>query len=380
MITFRVRNAQQALPTVLAALFEEGRPRNSRNGPVLVFDGPVCIEYERPLERVIFHPRRDANPFLHFFEALWMLAGRNDLAFVSQFLKNMKNYSDDGRTLHGGYGPRWRSHWEGRDQISIAIQMLRENPDSRRVVVAMWDPRCDLYRVSKDLPCNTHIYFSVRDPAPEGELDMTVCNRSNDLVWGALGANVVHMSMLQEYVAACLRRPVGRYWQFANNLHGYLSTAEPLRSSVGPMRTEDGETPNDPYIGALSPRGMFDPDTEKRTWDRDLALFMEAGVESYGYEDTFFSRVAKPLLAGHLAYRKKDWGAAQQAIAQCAAADWRRAAREWVERRRLANASKPPARGRGRGSGAGTTPPQLPARPPTRYRRRAARRAREKEQ
>ena len=63
----------------------------------------------------------------------------------------------------------------------------------------MWDAKQDLSHrnESKDLPCNTHVYFSIR----EGFLDMTVCNRSNDLIWGCCGANAVHMSFLQEYVA-----------------------------------------------------------------------------------------------------------------------------------------------------------------------------------
>ena len=38
---------------------------------------------------------------------------------------------------------------------------------------------------SKDVPCNTHAYFAIN---AEGSLDLTVCNRSNDLVWGCLGA------------------------------------------------------------------------------------------------------------------------------------------------------------------------------------------------
>ena len=49
----------------------------------------------------------------------------------------------------------------------------------------------------EEIPCNTAIYFKVR----EGKLNMTVSNRSNDVIWGTFGANVVHMSILQEYVA-----------------------------------------------------------------------------------------------------------------------------------------------------------------------------------
>ena len=44
------------------------------------------------------------------------------------------------------------------------------------------------------------------------KLCMTVCNRSNDMLWGAYGANVVHMSMLQEFVALFSKFTDGRLY------------------------------------------------------------------------------------------------------------------------------------------------------------------------
>jgi thymidylate synthase len=111
------------------------------------------------------------------------------------------------KSLWGAYGFRWKKYWN-KDQIKIVIGMLKENPYDRRAVLQMWDPHEDLARKGKDVPCNTHIYFKIR----EGKLCMTVCNRSNDMLWGAYGANVVHMSMLQEYVAHCLGPTYGRVY------------------------------------------------------------------------------------------------------------------------------------------------------------------------
>ena len=71
----------------------------------------------------------------------------------------------------------------------------------------MWDGSCDLDTHHNDLPCNTHIYFRVVD----GKLNMTVCNRSNDVIWGMTGANAVHMTMLQELIAAEADIPIGSY-------------------------------------------------------------------------------------------------------------------------------------------------------------------------
>jgi len=58
-------------------------------------------------------------------------------------------------------------------------------------------------------------------------LDMTVTNRSNDLIWGLLGANFVHFSILMEYMAARLGAEVGLYHHFTNNLHCYESNWKP---------------------------------------------------------------------------------------------------------------------------------------------------------
>jgi hypothetical protein len=177
---------------------------------------PIIVTHASPYRRVLFDPIRDANPFFHYMEALWMLAGRGDVRFPSLFASNIKNYSDDGITLHGAYGHRWRYHFDV-DQIETVIYMLKKDQSTRRAVISMWDATHDLDVDTKDLPCNTHVYFR----AQKGDLNMTVCNRSNDLVWGMLGANMVHMSILHEYIAHSANMSMGNYYQFSNNLHVY---------------------------------------------------------------------------------------------------------------------------------------------------------------
>jgi thymidylate synthase len=70
----------------------------------------------------------------------------------------------------------------------------------------------------KDVPCNTNAFFRVTN----GKLDMMVNCRSNDIFWGAYGANAVHFSFLQEYVASSIGVEVGRYWQNSFNFHAYV--------------------------------------------------------------------------------------------------------------------------------------------------------------
>src|SRR5580765_2443338 len=238
MHVIKVRNVHRALPEGIAHLLKYGVERDSRNGPVLVAPWPVTTHYTSPRERVIFWPERDANPFFHLMECLWVLAGRNDVAFLDQYVKHMKSYSDDGNTYHGAYGYRWLNHFvedggikgvDNIDQLSIIIERLKKDPNDRRCVLTMWDPVTDLGKEGLDFPCNTQIFFSISGGViSSAHLSMTVCQRSGDLLWGVFGSNAVHFSFLLEYVAAGIGCKVGEYWQVTNNFHAYRNVLDPL--------------------------------------------------------------------------------------------------------------------------------------------------------
>jgi hypothetical protein len=326
----RVRNVNDALPSVLGLLRDRGASRPSRNGPVTLFTEPVMTIYERPRERVLFNPARDANPFFHLFESLWMLAGRDDVAFVRRFVKRMATFSDDGKTLHGAYGKRWIS-WFGPNQLQVVIDELRRDPHSRRCVVSMWDGTIDLTTAvggGKDVPCNTAAYIWID---VEGCLCMTLLNRSNDIIWGAYGANAVHFSYLQEYLAAGVGVPVGRLYQMSNNLHAYVETYQPLIDAG----VDSAENTRNLYAESeVEPYPLISTPLEQ--WRQDLGVFMEVGPVP-GLRDSFFRRVAIPMWVAHEAYKTLEgperFAAAREALGNCAATDWRRAAEEWLDRR-----------------------------------------------
>lgn len=324
MKVIKVRNVHDALPEAIDRLDKEGVVRDSRNGSVTMFPEPVTTVYTHPTERVLFHPARDANPFFHFFESLWMLGGRNDVAFPALFVNSMRGFSDDGKTFHGAYGHRWRVHF-GFDQLASIAAILRENPDDRRCVLQMWDADADLGKDGRDFPCNTQIYLS---RSLDGSLDMTVCCRSNDIVWGAYGANAVHMSYLQEYLAGWIGCPVGTYRQVSNNLHAYHKTL-PKVQSLEPW--------TNPYaLGQVEPYPMFKGATIEQI-NQDLHVFLTEGP-IIGLVTPFFKRVVVPLWMAHKAYRDKSgaerYDTALEILQQCQATDWRRACEEWIERRR----------------------------------------------
>ena len=337
MLTILARNVNEALPIAMMHLKESGIKRDSRNGPVIEYPGPVVTEYKCPEERVLFSPERDANPFFHLMEALWMLGGRNDVAFPARFAKQIRDYSDDGETLHGAYGYRWRRHFEeplpseskSFDQLPLIITELKRHPENRRLVLTMWDPVKDLCEEGLDFPCNTHVYFRFVDDYRG--LQMTVCCRSNDVLWGAYGANAVHFSMLHEYVSALSGLPMGRMFQLSNSFHVY--------TEFGPWeRCKDLLPTSCPYDQGSAIHELIVE--EPKTWDRDLKLFFEAPY-SNGFDNPFFHRCAKPMYAAHAAWRKKKdpdrYTTAREILTQTKGyEDWIRAGLEWLDRREAA--------------------------------------------
>lgn len=335
-------NVNQALSEGLRFLLAIGVEEQSRNGPVLVSPEPVMTIYKHPCERVLFSPIRDANPFFHLMEALWMLAGRNDLAWPEYFNSGFRNYSDDGVTVRGAYGHRWLTHF-GYNQLEVLARELKENPETRRAVLTMWDAHgsvdlpgeSDLYAAthgSKDVPCNTHCYFDCRS----GALNMTILCRSNDALWGAYGANAVHFSILLEYMAAWVGVPVGVMRQFSNNLHIYKNI---LADPAGISRMSQDAKAYDYYYtmgGSLidiHPYALVSDTIE--SWQNELEYFMEHPGECCNYHNTFFSEVAVPMYrAWHNRKAKVSNGLAD--VVNIKASDWRTACHEWIHRRELA--------------------------------------------
>ena len=336
------RNVNDALGSALNALMLTGQSNPSRNGQVLAFPYPVMTEYSTPTERVLFSPKRRANPVFHLMESLWMLAGRADVKFPSEFVKNFGQFSDNGQDFWGAYGRRWRS-WFGWDQIRAAINELSSNPQSRRVVVSMWDPvhsvvggpQGDFETALEgglDVPCNTQIYFDARDR----RLNMTVTNRSNDIVWGCYGANAVHMSMLQEYVAAATGWPVGRYTQFSNNLHLYTDKypVEEMNHLSDDCFAHNYYATNQvsatPLVAVGENIEMFDEDLRRFFQAYDAASLHEALDDTF-YSTKFFRATVVPM--GWSWHNRKNPATALDFLSDMPPhSDWKRAMEIWLRR------------------------------------------------
>lgn len=343
--TIKARNVNVALSDGLHWLAAAGSVNASRNGPVLVAPGPVLTAYLKPQERVLFSPLRDANPFFHLFECIWMLAGRNDSASVARYAKTMDSFADNG-ILAGSYGHRWRRHF-GFDQLPHIADMIKRDRKTRRAVLTMWDPESDLElgEFSKDVPCNTAVYFDgTRDV-----LDMTVVNRSNDIVWGAYGANVVHMSFLQEVIAAAVGMPVGTYYQFSNNFHTYVERPDVARllrpvSGAGCEYSVAYQIDNRYAHRVVMPDPVvhFYPvaaeDASSGKWELERFLnqceaLMEDPTTYRSEYYPFLRNVFQPMVLAHNCYKAGNFEDATNCVGWIKAADWQMAAGEWLQRR-----------------------------------------------
>lgn len=336
-----VNNAYEQGISLLREWGERAVSKSVTSGEMLVSPSPVLTVYHQPTERVLFDARRDANPFFHLFESLWMIGGRDDAAWLDQFVRDFgERYAEPDGRIHGAYGRRWRDHfWRPDDettfdQLDECVRLLTENPLDRQAVIQMWNAEADLGVPGlRDRPCNTQVYLRRRmdhdrDGDPRGEvLDLTVTCRSNDIVYGAYGANAVHFSVLQEYLAARIGVGVGVMYQFSNNWHGYTDVLD----RVSPAEYHQGW---DPYqrIGGPVPLPMFtvpdaiDDDVERflsDTWDSDNAI----------YANSWFITTALPMRRAHSRWRGGDREGAARYLQSVAAEDWRIAALDWLDRR-----------------------------------------------
>ena len=117
------------------------------------------VKQENLLPFMFLSGRALPLPF-NLYEAIWILAGRNDVASLDVFNKRMKMFSDDGKKFNAPYGDRLLNDKYG-DQIRQVINLITEDNDTRQAVMCIWD-KCDLFKKSKDIPCNDLIMVKKR--------------------------------------------------------------------------------------------------------------------------------------------------------------------------------------------------------------------------
>lgn len=192
------------------------------------------------------------NPAFAVAEAIWIVCGRDDLAFLLPWNTSYGKFVGHDAEVVGAYGRRLCGR--SSNQLFRAYTALKNNPTSRQVVLQIWNPDLDLPdelgRASHtSVPCNICSFLKVRDD----RLHWTQILRSNDFYLG-VPYNFVQFTFLQEIIAGWLGLDLGTYTHFADSLHCYEADLELVMRSSPPG--DDGPTvdyrlPYEESIGVL---------------------------------------------------------------------------------------------------------------------------------
>jgi thymidylate synthase len=229
---FEGQTADKAWQKVAAAFRDaNGTPDQSSRGGMSKEILHAAISVGDPRQRWVASRQPPMNIAFALAEVVWIMNGRNDSQFLNYFNRELPRYAGDGQTYHGAYGHRLRLNL-GIDQLNRAYDALKSKPDSRRVVLQIWDGRIDLphaggAETQLDIPCSIVSMLKARD----GHLEWTQVIRSNDVFRG-LPYNFVQFTTLQEIVAGWLGLELGSYNQISDSLHVYSENLESVRTSL----------------------------------------------------------------------------------------------------------------------------------------------------
>lgn len=154
-------------------------------------------------------------------ELLWFLKGDTNISYLTENKVSIWNeWADQAGNLGPVYGHQWRS-WEtndGRivDQISEAVEMIKNNPDSRRIIVSAWNVG-DLHKMALP-PCHLLFQFYVAD----GKLSCQLYQRSADIFLG-VPFNIASYALFTMMMAQVCNLLPGEFVHTFGDAHIYLN-------------------------------------------------------------------------------------------------------------------------------------------------------------
>lgn len=165
-----------------------------------------------------------------FHELLWFLQGDTNIKYLHDHgVKIWDEWADEDGDLGPVYGHQWRS-WPGADtktydQISLLIDGLKNNPDSRRHIVSAWN----VPEVSKMAlpPCHTLFQFYVCDET----LSCQLYQRSADIFLG-VPFNIASYALLTHMVAQVCDFSVGDFVHTFGDVHLYSNHIEQAKEQL----------------------------------------------------------------------------------------------------------------------------------------------------
>ncbi len=163
-------------------------------------------------------------------ELLWFLRGESNIAYLKENgVTIWDEWADENGDLGPVYGVQWRS-WptpsgEHIDQISQVIDQIKNNPDSRRIIVSAWNP-ADIPEMAL-APCHAFFQFYVAD----GKLSCQLYQRSADMFLG-VPFNIASYALLTHMIAAQTGLKVGDFVWTGGDCHIYDNHVEQVKEQL----------------------------------------------------------------------------------------------------------------------------------------------------
>jgi thymidylate synthase len=199
------------------------------------------------------------------YELLWFLQGDTNVHYLQEHgVRIWNEWADENGELGPIYGHQWRSwpDYKGGtiDQISEAIDTIKHNPDSRRIIVSAWNV-ADVPSM-KLPPCHTLFQFYVAD----GRLSLQLYQRSADLFLG-VPFNIASYALLLMMVAHVTGLKAGDFVHTFGDAHIYLNHMDQVHEQLT-------RTPRQ------LPRMILNPDV-KSIYDYHYEDFQLEGYDPY---------------------------------------------------------------------------------------------------
>jgi thymidylate synthase len=157
-------------------------------------------------------------------ELLWFLAGDTNIRYLNDNgVRIWDEWADENGDLGPVYGSQWRS-WPAPggghiDQIADVVRMIRDNPDSRRLIVSAWNP-AEIEHMALP-PCHCLFQFYVA----EGRLSCQLYQRSADIFLG-VPFNIASYALLTMMMAQVTGLRSGEFIHTFGDAHLYLNHVE----------------------------------------------------------------------------------------------------------------------------------------------------------
>jgi len=220
--TFAAYSMQQ-YHDLLRHILENGAQKHDRTGTGTI----SCFGYQMRFDLSAGFPmlttkKLHVKSIIH--ELLWFLAGDTNIKYLQENgVRIWDEWADAEGNLGPVYGYQWRS-WhtpDGRviDQIANVVEMIKKNPDSRRLIVTAWNP-ADVDRMALP-PCHAMFQFYVAD----GKLSCQLYQRSADVFLG-VPFNIASYALLTLMMAQVCGLQPGEFVHSFGDVHLYNNHIE----------------------------------------------------------------------------------------------------------------------------------------------------------